>query len=406
MEILSVGGNILHYALSFVVILSIIVFIHEFGHFFMARRFGVKIDEFSIGFGREIWGKTDKKGTRWKISILPLGGFVKMHGDASEVSTPDSKKLAKMSAAEKKISFHYKPLWQKFIIVLAGPASNFLLSVLIFTAIFMTYGKLVLDAPPIVNEVYKNSAAEEIGLKPGDVILSLDGRKIEKFTDLQDVIRMAPLEVLDITYKRGDEIINDKISPKFEEIDSGNGEKVRIGMIGVARAPLEVTESDFVRLGPIDAVQEAIQAVYKQCRDMLKGIKQIVTGVRSTKELGGPVKIMEYSGQSTNKIFDAITCTFSASGKDCGKLARDGIIISLVFMAMISTMLGLVNLFPIPMLDGGHLLFYTIEAAARRPLHEKAQEWLFRCGFAFLITLMLYATYNDIVSFVQRHISS
>ncbi len=406
MEILNYAGNILHYAVSFFVIISIIVFVHEFGHFYIARRCGVKIDDFSIGFGPEIRGWTDKHGTRWKVCLLPFGGFVKMHGDASEASTPDLKKLDTMSEKEKKISFHYKPLWQKFIVVLAGPVFNFIFSVLVFTTIFMAYGKLTLDAPPIVNEVYKGSAAEKIGLKTGDVILSLDGKKIEKFTDLQDVIRMAPLETIDISYKRGEKVINDKITPKFEEIDDGNGNKVKIGMIGVARAALEVKDTDFKHLGPIDAVKEAVTAVYKQARDMLKGLRQIATGVRSTKELGGPVKILEYSGQSTSKISDAIICEFSASGKDCGKMARDGIIISAVFMAMISTMLGLVNLFPIPMLDGGHLMFYIIEGLMRKPVHEKAQALLFRFGFGFLISLMVYATYNDIVSFVQKHISS
>ncbi len=402
MEILA---NILHYAVAFVVIISIVVFVHEWGHFKVARLCGVRVEEFSIGFGKRLFGWRDKKGTDWKVCLLPFGGFVKMYGDESGASNPDVEKLKAMAPEQKAQSFYFKKLWQKMLIVLAGPVMNFILSIAIFTAIFSIYGKLQMDAPPLVHEVVKGGAAEDIGMKAGDLILSVDGKEVKYFSEVQEVIHMSPLEELPITYKRGTEIINAKIKPKFQEIDDGNGNKIRLGMIGIARAPVEVSEKDFVKLGFIDSVQAAVAEVYKQCKNMLKGLQQIVTGVRSTKELGGPVKIVEYSGQSTNKLADAFACSFDSKQTDCSKLYRDGIVISLVFTAMISTMLGLINLFPIPVLDGGHLLFYTIEAVMRRPAPEKVQEYAFRAGFAFLIGLMLYVTYNDILSFVERHVN-
>ena len=400
MEIL---GSIFHYGLAFIVIISVVVFVHEWGHFKVARLCGVKVEEFSIGFGKRLFGWRDRKGTDWKICLLPFGGFVKMYGDETGASNPDVAKLKAMPEEEKKKSFYFKKLWQKMLVVLAGPFMNFVLSIAIFTTIFSVYGKLQMDAPALVHDVIKGGAADEIGMKAGDLILSVDGKQVKYFSEVQDVIHVSPLEEMPITYKRGDQIINATIKPKFQEIDDGNGNKVRLGMIGVARAPVEVSEKDFRKLGFVDSLQASFDEVYKQCRNMLKGLQQIVTGVRSTKELGGPVKIVEYSGQSTDKLADAFRCSFDSKQADCSKLYRDGIVISLVFMAMISTMLGLVNLFPIPVLDGGHVLFYLIEAVLRRPAHEKVQEYSFKAGFAFLIGLMLYVTYNDILSFVQRH---
>jgi regulator of sigma E protease len=406
MEIFDVVSNLFHYAISFVVILSIIVFIHEFGHFYVARLCGVKIDEFSIGFGKELWGRNDKKGTRWKICLIPMGGFVKMHGDATESSTPDRDKLEHMSEEERKISFHFKPLWQKFAVVSAGPIANFILAILIFSGVYMTYGKLELDAPPLVSEVIEKTPAAEIGLKPGDLITKLDGQEVKRFTDLQKIVQFSPLEEMDIEYKRDGKIIRDKIAPQFTEVDDGNGNKVKLGMLGIKRSAVEVTDADYKRLGLTDAVSTAVSVVYSQCQVMLKGVWQVITGVRSTKELGGPLKIGEYSGQSTSKIASAISCALGEKDMGCGKLARDGIVIAIYFMATISIMLGLVNLFPIPMLDGGHLMFYLVEAIARRPIGEKYQEFAFRVGFAFLIGLTLYVTFNDLTSLFERYVQS
>lgn len=401
MEFLTYASNIIHYAISFFIIISIIVFVHEFGHFFVARLCGVKIDEFSIGFGKEIVGWYDKRGTRWKISILPFGGFVKMHGDATEASTPDINKIEAMSEEEKKYSFHYKNVWQKMAIVAAGPTINFLFAIVIIAGIFMTYGKPLQEDPAVINEVAKGSAAEEIGLKQNDKIIELNGTEITRFAQLPEIISMRPYETLSITYIRDGQTIKGIITPKFEEIQDSYGNKSHTGRIGISPV-IAQTNQERVKLGPIAATTEATSRVYKMARDMFKGLKQIITGVRSAKELGGPVRILEYSGQSTNKISESITCAFSSEGKDCGKMALDGLLISLLFMAMISTSLGLLNLFPIPMLDGGHMLFYLIEVIFRRKPPEKIQEWSFRAGFAFIITLMIYVSYNNIVSWVDK----
>ncbi len=399
MEILQYISHILHYAISFAIIISIIVFIHEFGHFFVARRCGVKVDEFSIGFGPEICGWNDKHGTRWKISILPLGGFVKMHGDAGEASTPDNEKLDSMSAEERKIAFYYKKLWQKTLIVLAGPFANFVLSIFIFSLIFMIFGKLQLDAP-IVNDVVKDGAAAKIGITKNDVIVALDGKDVNNFSEIPEIIKASSHQTMEIKYKRGENVITSQITPQSEDVKDEEGKSVSIKRIGIESFPIAVNENA-KSLSFVDAVNEAVTQVYKQCAEMLHGLGQIFAGTQSAKNLGGPVKIMEFSGHSTSKISDAISCEIS-HGENCGKLARDGIIISLISITFISTMLGLVNLFPIPLLDGGHILFYFIEAVTRRKVAEKVQEWVFRAGFAFLVCLMLYVTYNDLLSIVHK----
>lgn len=394
MEILNYAANILHYAVSFFVIISIIVFVHEFGHFFVARRCGVKIDEFSIGFGKEIFGWNDKKGTRWKIAVLPFGGFVKMHGDASEASNPDVAALADMSEAEKKISFHYKKLWQKALVVLAGPGANFLFSIFIFAFVFMVYGKIQLDSP-VVNTLVKGGAAEKIGMAPGDVVTELDGKAITKFTQIPEAIKASTKPVLDITYKRGDKVIHDKIAPEVVEDKDAAGKTVKIGRIGIGNMLIGV-DKNASRLNPLEAISEAVSQVYGQAAGMLEGIWQMIVGTRSSKELAGPVGIVNYAGQVTMKLTGAVACEFSSTGTGCGEMAREGVLISLLFMTLISTSLGLINLFPIPVLDGGHLLFYSYEAIMRRPLPEKAQSWAFKLGLAYVAFRLIYATYNDI----------
>lgn len=372
----------------------------------MARYFGVKVDEFSIGFGKEIYGWYDKKGTRWKVSLLPLGGFVKMHGDESEASTPDQDKLKKMSKAEREQSFYFKPLWQKTLIVAAGPGINFIFAALIFASIFVVYGKPVREIEPIVAEVVDDSAAAAIGMQVGDKIVELDGKEITYFSDLQEIIRISPYEEMAIKILRDGKVLSETITPQFHEQEDSMGNKVRIGLIGIRAKTNGDVEVKFLNMGVVEAVSEGVSQVYKHSVTMLKGLEQIIVGIRSTKELGGPVKIMEYSGQSTNQISEGLSCLFGGApeGTDCSEKLRNGLLISLEFMAMLSTVLGLVNLFPIPMLDGGHIMFYTIEAIMRRPVKERVQEWAFRSGFAFLAFLMLYVTYNDILSFVDRHI--
>lgn len=394
MEFLDHIGNFLHYAVSFIIIISIIVFVHELGHFLVARACGVKIDEFSIGFGKEIYGWNDKRGTRWKIAALPFGGFVKMHGDASEASTPDTERLELMTEEEKKISFHYKPLWQKSLVVLAGPGFNFIFSILVFTMIFFFCGKLQLDAP-IVSSVSKNSPAEKIGLEPGDVIVKLDGKDIKNFSAIPEVIRQSNKEVLEITYQRDGKNISGTVTPEFTEDRNSKGDVIRSGHIGITAIPFAVDKKT-PNLNFFQSVGEGVNQVYQQAAGMLKSIWQMIVGTRSSKELAGPVGIVNYAGQVTKKISGAVACEFKTGSTGCGEMAREGILISLMFMTLISTSLGLINLFPIPMLDGGHLLFYSYEAIMRRPLPERAQNWAFKLGIAYIGFRLIYATFNDI----------
>lgn len=408
MDISEIFANFLHYGLSFVVIISIIVFIHEWGHFSVARFFGVKVDEFSIGFGKELYGWTDSKGTRWKISLLPLGGFVKMHGDEDGSSKADAEKLKKMSKKEKEISFFFKPLWQKALIVAAGPAINFVLAVFIYAAIFGTYGKVEIEHSPVVGVVMEGGVADKMGIKTGDKIVSIGGEPIKYFSDVQKKTMLAASVETEISVERAGELLSFKFVPQSAYVKDETGEFVQV-RLGIKNAPDQILVQDTISYGVVGAVVAAVEKVYADSVVMLQGLWQIITGERSSKDMGGPVKIVEYSGHFTESLAKSVSCAFGGENDtklSCGELALDGFLNALMFMAMVSTMLGLVNLFPIPMLDGGHLTFYAIEAALRKPVHETVQDWAYRGGFAFLVGLMLYVTYNDIVSLFQRFIVS
>lgn len=407
MDISNIVGNFLHYGISFIVIISIIVFIHEWGHFAVARFFGVKVDEFSIGFGKELKGWTDKHGTRWKISLLPLGGFVKMHGDEDGSSKADAAKLKKMTKKEKEISFFFKPLWQKALIVAAGPAINFALAILIYSTIYATYGKTEIEFEPTIGVVIDGGVASDLGMQEGDRIVSIGGNDVKYFSDVQRLTMFAPSVETEIVVERDGETIPFKFTPQNQDLKDENGEFVQV-RLGIKNNPEDIVRKEEISFGVFEAVGAAVDKVYADCVGMLKALGQIISGERSMKEMGGPVKIVEYSGHFTQSISDSVTCAFGYNDTKltCGELAMNGFINALVFTAMISTMLGLMNLLPVPMLDGGHLLFYAIEAIIRRPVPEMAQEWSFRAGFAFLIGIMLYVTYNDILSLVNRFVLS
>jgi len=358
------------YILSFVFVISIIVFVHEFGHYYVAKLCGVKIETFSIGFGPEIWGWNDKSGTRWKIAVLPLGGYVKMFGDTNPASVPDSQKIAEFSQAEKKIAFHCKPLWQKAAVVIAGPASNFLFAIVVLSCFFIYYGKP--HSVPEVGSVMPGSAAEQIGLKSGDIVEELDGQKIERFEDLRVIASMNPDTKMKITYSRGGKKINGSITPKLSESHDIFGNKVKVGLLGIASSKVEYEKIGFPR-----AIFEAFNETYQLSINTLKAIGQIITGKRDSSELSGILRIGKYSGQAAEQGASAV----------------------LWLMVVLSVNLGLVNLFPIPMLDGGHLLFYAIEAASGRPLAERFQQFGFKFGLAVLVALMLFATFNDLKYF-------
>lgn len=360
-----------HTALSFIVILSIIVFIHEFGHYLAARLCGVKIDAFSIGFGKELFGWTDKADTRWKVCIAPLGGYVKMYGDATEASTPDAEKLEEMSDEEKKISFHYKALWQKAIIVAAGPLANFLLAIVIFSSLIFTNG---LDTTePVVGTVVEGSAAEAAGIQMDDRIVSIDGEEVNTFNQISRKIATNLGEPIELEIERLGSLLTITLTPQMDEYEDALGNKVERPLIGISTKKL--TSKD---VNVFEALGESVKRTYGMIEMSLGFMGQIITGDRSAKELKGPLGIADLSGKAAKQDFMTI----------------------IWFMALLSVNLGFVNILPIPPLDGGHLLFYALEGAQGRPVAEKFQEWGYKAGFAFIILLMGFTIYNDFVQLV------
>jgi regulator of sigma E protease len=355
-----------HTALSFILIISVIVFIHEFGHYLAARLCGVKIDAFAIGFGKELFGWTDRTGTRWKVCLLPMGGYVKMYGDATEASTPDMEQLDTMTDAEKRISFHYKALWQKAIIVAAGPFANFLLAIVIFTSLIMTNG---LDTTePVVGAVVEGSVAEAVGIQPKDRVLSVDGKAIHTFNQIPQAIAANLGEEVILLIEREGEKVTVRLTPRIEEYKDALGTTSKRPLIGIQSH--KITSND-VNLP--QAVWESTKKTYQMIDMSLEFIGQMVSGQRSADELKGPIGIAELSGKATQQDFWTI----------------------IWFMALLSVNLGFVNILPIPPLDGGHLLFYALEGARGRPLAEKFQEWGYKVGFGLILCLMAFSIFND-----------
>ncbi|MBI1236791.1 MAG: RIP metalloprotease RseP [Alphaproteobacteria bacterium] len=359
--------NILHTLGAFFIVISVIVFIHEFGHYFVAKLCGVKIEAFSIGFGREIFGRTDKSGTRWKFSLLPLGGYVKMYGDASEASTADEDAIEQMSEEDKKLTFHHKPLWKKAAIVAAGPVSNFILTILVFCYFIMTTG--LPSAEPVVGSVIPGSAAAEAGLQVGDRIQRVNTTGVKRFSDIPYLISTNLGTPITLSIERGGEPRQIILTPREVEDDDGLGNKIKRPLIGIGSAEIKYED---VGLGA--ALVESVRRTYVICETTLKILGQMVTGKRSAEDLKGPVGIAQLSGQAADKDFYTM----------------------LWLIAMLSANLGLVNLLPVPMLDGGHLAYYAAEAARGKPLARKVQEYGFRFGFIVLIALMAFTLFNDL----------
>lgn len=353
---------------AFLLVLGPLVVIHEFGHYLVGRLFGVKVDAFSVGFGKEIAGFTDRRGTRWKLSALPLGGYVQFAGDWNAISMPDGL-AGSLSPAERAVTFHGKPLWQRALIVLAGPLTNLFFAVLIFAAFAMIYGKLV--AAPVVSKLVDGSPAAAAGLKPGDRIAAIDGEQIDSFDQIRESVAPFPGRSVALLVDRdGRTFTADlKIAERVERDRFGN--EARLGIIGIIATDVEV-----VKVSPLAAVGLGFKQSWDVVRMMVTGIGQIFTGERSVQELGGPIKIAKYSGEQ-----------FSLGwGQFIG------------FVALISINLAFINLLPIPALDGGHLAFYVAEAVRRKPLGLRSQEWAFRTGLAFVLALMVFVTINDLVS--------
>lgn len=370
MEVL---GFIWNYGVMFLVVLTILVFVHEMGHFLVARRNGVRVEVFSIGFGPEIIGRTDRLGTRWKFSLIPLGGYVKMFGDAGAASTPGTG-LDRMTPAQRAVSFHHKRVGQRMAIVAAGPAANFLFAILALAFMFMVYGQPY--TPPVVREILPEGAAAEAGMKPGDRIVSMDGRETPRFEDVLGVIVMNPGRTVSMVVERIEaegaepKRLELTVTPRAEKMEDRFGNIHTIGRLGVMRG-----NDEYRRQTPLTAIWEAGKETVRLTEGTLDAVWQMALGMRSTNELGGPIRIAQMSGQ----------------------VAQTGFVTMIWFVAVLSINLGLINLFPIPMLDGGHLLYYAVEAVRGRPLGERAQEYGFRVGLALVLTLMVFATWNDLV---------
>ncbi len=358
---------ILQNLFSFVLLISFIVFIHEFGHFYVARLCGVKIEEFAIGFGPELLGFTDKKGTRWKICPIPFGGYVKMFGDKNGASIPDEEAVSKMSAEDKKISFIGKNVFQRIAIVGAGPLANFLLAIVIFTFLLRVNG--LVTTPAVIGEVMVDGAAFEAGLQSGDKILAIDAQEIDGFDQIREVVSRSADKTLNLKVSRNGEIISVAVTPKIRVNKDIFGEEVKVGMIGVMGSE---GEHKILNLG--ESFVEANKETYHTSIAIFKAIGELVTGKRSVEELGGPIKIAKYTG----------------------KTVEMGFLVVMWFVAMISVNLGVMNLLPVPVLDGGHLFYYIIEIIRGKPLSQKIQKIGFQIGFSLVITLMIFTTFNDI----------
>ncbi|WP_179505404.1 MULTISPECIES: RIP metalloprotease RseP [unclassified Sphingomonas] len=354
--------------LAFVLVLGPLVFLHELGHYLVGRWCGVKADVFSIGFGRELIGWTDKRGTRWKLSLLPLGGYVQFAGDMSPTSKPTAEWLA-LPASERNRTFQAKPLWQRALIVLAGPVTNLLVALAILSGFTMAYGKLV--AAPVVGVVQPGSVAEKAGIRVGDRIVAMRGGAVDTFVDVKMTVAQHPGEALDMVVDRGGkrQALPIVAATRTDADRFGNVQK--IGFIGIGPASVQV-----VRVGPLEAVADGARQMRGIVDTMVTGIAQIVTGRREVKELGGPIKIAKYSGEQLVSGWQPFV----------------------FFVALISINLGFINLLPIPVLDGGHLAFYLAEAVRRRPVSARGQEWAFRTGLALVVALMLIVTVNDVAS--------
>lgn len=363
-------GGFLFFLVAFLFVLTVVVFIHEMGHFLVARWCGVKVSTFSIGFGPEIFGFNDRHGTRWRVAWVPLGGYVKFMDDDNAASVPTEDKLAHMTAEQRAGAFHLKPVWQRAAVVAAGPIANFLLAITIFAIMFMTFGQYKIE--PRISGVVAGTPAAEAGMKAGDLIRSINGREIDDFGDLQQIVATSPGRDLDFVIERDGKLVELTLMPVLREsIDKIAGKHQR-PVIGV-QASRQYSRVSHSTVGPIEAVALGTERTWTIITQTLSYIGDVVAQRQRADQVGGIIRIADASG----------------------KVAKLGPEYIVPFIAFISVSIGLINLFPIPLLDGGHLLFYAIEAVRGRPLSERTQEFGFKIGLAFVIALMLFATWND-----------
>jgi regulator of sigma E protease len=366
----SSAGNILSALPPFLLVLTIVVFFHELGHYLVGRWCGIHADVFSVGFGPELIGRNDKHGTRWKLSLIPLGGYVKFRGDENATSLP-SGAGSELNETEREGSFPGAALWRRAATVAAGPVANFILAIAIFAVMFGINGRVIAD--PVVAQVQPASAAEAAGILPGDRFVAIDGVEVEIFDDVQRYVSVRPEVPITVTLEREGKMVNVTLTPERTEISDPFGNKMEVGRIGV------VTNNDSGNFrvreyGPVEAVGEGVAQSWYIVTRTVDYIGNIITGREKADQLGGPIRVAKYS-------------------KDMSTLGI-GALIQLA--AVLSVSIGLLNLMPIPMLDGGHLVFYAIEAVRGRPPGAVAQEWAYRFGLTLVLALMLFATWNDV----------
>lgn len=368
----ALGNGVVGYIVPFLFVLTIVVFFHELGHFLVARWCGVKVLTFSIGFGPELVGFNDRRGTRWKLSAIPLGGYVKFLGDESEASTPSASAMAQMSEEDRKVSFHHQKVAPRAAIVAAGPIANFILAIVIFAGLFTFFGKP--SASARVDSVQAESAAAAAGIKSGDIITAIDGKAIESFSDMQRIVSTKAGQSLALTIKRDNATVVVNATPNLREIKDNFGNTHRIGVLGITRAnsPEDAANQ---KVDPITAVGLGVKETWFVVDRTLAYIGGVFAGREAADQIGGPIRIAQISGQ----------------------VSTIGMAALIHLAAVLSVSIGLLNLFPVPLLDGGHLMFYAVEAVRGRPLSERAQEMGFRVGLALVLMLMIFATYNDIL---------
>ena len=362
----------MNYLIPFIILITVVVFIHEYGHYYFAKKFGVGVTDFSIGFGKEIFGWNDRSGTRWKICWIPLGGYVKFFGDRNVFSQSEQENIIKKYKEEdRKKLFILKPLYQRSIIVAAGPLANFVLAIIIFLLINMFVGKDM--TPAIIEEVQKDSPAYVAGLKKNDKILFIDDKKVESLLEVSTFINTSTKEVIKFVVSRKNQELSFNIKPNLIDGKDSLGNSAKRRIIGIK---LSALNNEFNRepLPPGKAIYYSVKEVWFVSFTSLKYLGKMITGSGDSSQLGGPIRIAKITGQ----------------------VAEYGIVPFLSIMAYISVSLGLINLFPIPMLDGGHLMFYFFEKILGKPLSQKTQEGFFRIGLFMLIFLMVFVTFNDL----------
>jgi regulator of sigma E protease len=370
----TLGHAIVGYGIPFLCVLIIIVFFHELGHFLVARWAGVKVLTFSLGFGPELAGFDDRYGTRWKISAIPLGGYVKFFGDDTEASTPSAETLAAMTEEERAGSFHHKKVGARAAIVAAGPIANFILGALIFAGMALHYGKPSMIAR--VDGVVADGVAASAGFKVGDVVVQIDGKPIESFAEMQRIVAMNAGSALVFEVKRDGALVSLNATPALLERKDTFGNRQRIGVLGIEHKPL-AGESSTTPVGYVEALKIGVEQVWFIFTSTFKFLGSLFTGAGNPGDVSGVLGIAKMSGQAASAGFQ-----FVAN-----------------LCAVLSVSIGLLNLFPIPLLDGGHLLFYGAEVLRGRPLSERTQEMGFRIGLGLVLMLMVFATYNDILRF-------